>query len=236
MKRLLRYKITGIVTLVVLLIQVRSLLPDLPRGVQWLAAGGIVLGSWYVEHSKSAPVIRLQDRRKALFARACEDAMTTLRRYDPGARLNIMEIDSLYFRRLSHFNIIYDLHVSKNDPDRGMRMNVTQGVCGQAAQSGDFCVGDISNKKGPPFGLTAEQQQKVKDVRLVLSMPIFKVVQDAKGEAETSSKVIGVVNIDSKRKDAPRYYETHKVNGRSLLEHQEEALRQISEYCSYVMS
>ncbi len=220
----------------VLLTQARNLLPDLPGSVQWLIVLGIVLGTGYIEHSRSAPVLRLQDRRKALFARACEDAMTTLRRYDPSARLNIMEIDGLFFKRFSRFNIVYDLHVSKKDLDKGMRMNVTQGVCGQAAQSGDFCVGDISKKKGPPFGLTPEQQKKVKDVRLVLSMPIFKVVQDAKGEPEISGKVIGVVNIDSKRKNAPEFYRTRSVEGRSLQEHQEEALRQISEYCSYVMS
>ncbi len=194
--------------------------------------------SGYIEWHRSKPVLRLQDRRKVLFDQACKRAMGRLRKHDPDARLNIMEIDGLLpLKQFSFFRIIYDLHVSKDDPDKGMRMKVWQGVAGQAAESGEFCYGDITDKaKGPRFGLNADQMKKTEDVRLVLSMPIRKAKQGGKDEPELSGKIIGVVNIDSKKEDAAEYYRTHMVNDQSLQERQEEALREISEYCSFIMS
>lgn len=64
----------------------------------------------------------------------------------------------------------------------------------------------------------------------------MKALQGGKDEPELSSKVIGVLNIDSKREDAPGFYRNCMVDGRSLQDRQEQALREISEYCSYVMS
>ncbi len=237
MKIIRRLKITLSVVLLYALTQVTKLFPDLPGSLQWAIFGSIIVVAGYVEWSRNAPTLRLQDRRKVLFDQACKGAMARLREHDSTARLNIMEIDGLPLKQLRFLRIIYDLHVDKRDPDRGMKMRVWQGVAGQAAESGEFCYGDITDKeKGPPFNLNAEQRRKTKDVRLVLSMPIMEATQAGKDEPELSDKVIGVVNIDSKRKDAPDYYRNHIVDGRSLLDRQEQALREISEYCSFVMS
>lgn len=238
MKKIRRLKITLSVALLYLVTQLPRLLsPALTEGVEWAIVGIGFLGAGYVEWSRSAPVLRLQSRRRILFDQACEKAMVRLREYDDTARLNIMEIDGLPFKQTRFLRIIYDLHVGKRDPDKGMKMKLWQGVAGQAAMSGEFCYGDISDKeKGPRFNLDAEQQRKTKDVRLVLSMPIMKAVEGGTDIPELSDKVIGVVNIDSKREDALNYYQTLHIDYKSLLHLQEEALREISEYCSFVMS
>jgi hypothetical protein len=237
LRRLGRYKVTGLVALLGLLTQLRAIWPNLSGYIEISVLAAVVLISGYVEWSRNAPVLRLQSRRRILFDQACKRAMTRLREHDDTARLNIMQIDGLPFRRTRFLRIIYHLHVSKEDPDRGMRMKLWQGVAGQAALSGEFCFGDIADKeKGPRFNLDAEQQRKTQDVRLVLSMPILKAVQSDTDEPETSGKVIGVVNIDSKRKDALHFYRTLIIDNEPLMHHQEQALKEISEYCSFVMS
>lgn len=237
MKTIRRLKITGLVAVLYALTQLPRVVPDLPVSAHWIIFGLVTIISGVVEWFRNAPVLRLQDRRKILFDQACKGAMTRLRQHDDTARLNIMEIDGLPLKQLRFLRIIYDLHVGRRDPDKGMRLKIWQGVAGQAAESGQFCRGDIADKEtAPPFGLDAEQQKKTEDVRLVLSMPIMKAVQRSKADPELSDKVVGVVNIDSKKEDAPDYYRNHNVDGRSLLDLQEQALRQISEYCSFVMS
>jgi len=64
-------------------------------------------------------------------------------------------------------------------------------------------------------------------------MPIKKAIQGPDGDTELTDKVISVVNIDSKMENAPDYYRNHMVDGRSLWDRQEQALREISEYCSF---
>jgi hypothetical protein len=238
MKTIRRLKITLSVALLYLLTQLPKLLsPTLTEAAEWAIVGTGFLVAGYVEWARSAPVLRLQSRRRILFDQACKKAMARLREYDDTARLNIMEIDGLPFRQTRYLRIIYDLHVDRRDPDRKMRMQIWQGVAGQAAMSGEFCYGDISDKeRGPRFNLNAEQLRKTKDVRLVLSMPIMRAVESGTDEPEIGDKVIGVVNIDSKRADALDFYRTLFIDYESLMHLQEQALREISEYCSFVMS
>lgn len=238
MKKIRRLKITISVAVLYLLTQLPRLLsPELTDTAEWAIVGAAFLVAGYVEWARSAPVLRLQSRRRILFDQACKRAMTRLRQFDDTARLNVMEIDGLPFRQTRYLKIIYDLHVDKRDRDKGMRMQIWQGVAGQAAMSGEFCYGDISDKeRGPRFNLNADQLRKTKDVRLVLSMPIMKAVESGTDEPEISDKVIGVVNIDSKRHDALDFYQTLMVDYEPLMHLQEKALREISEYCSFVMS
>jgi hypothetical protein len=236
MKTIRRLKITISVAVLYALTQVSRMVPDLPGYLHWVVFVSVIVIAGYVEWSRSAPTLRLQDRRKILFDQGCKGAMARLREHDPTARLNIMEIDGLPLRRFRFLRIIYDLHVRKDDPDRRMRMRVWQGVAGQAVESGQFCIGDIADKeKAPTFGLDAEQMKKTEDVRLVFSMPIKKALQGPDGDTELTDKAIGVVNIDSKMENAPDYYRHYMVEGRSLRDRQEQALREISEYCSFVM-
>ena len=238
MKKIGRLKVTISVAALYLLTQIPRLLPDASWNVHYVIVGLAVVVSGCVEWFRSAPVLRIQDRRRVFFDQVCKDALEELREHDPTARLNIMEIDGLLpFKLFRSLKIIYDLHVKKEDPDRGMKMKIWQGVAGQAAVSGEFCYGDISDKeRGPRFNLNAKQQEKTSHVRLVLSMPIKKVVQGGRDEPEVSDKVIGVVNIDSQREDAFNYYQTLMVDYESLMYRQEQALKGISGYCSYVMS
>ncbi|MDP9474651.1 MAG: hypothetical protein M3R38_02980 [Actinomycetota bacterium] len=234
MRRIGRYKITLSVALLALLTQLPRLFPKMSG---WPVVASLVLVvavAAYIEHMRSAPALRLQDKRKALLDYACKNPMVRLRTFDSTARLNIMLIDGLYFRSLSRFSIIYDLHVADKDPDKRMRMRIGQGVCGDAADKGLFSHGDISDKKGPAFGLDPEQLEKTKNVRLVMSMPIMKAVNDETGEPRLTEEVIGVVNIDSKRRDALHFYRTRMVGGKSLLDRQEQALEEISRFCSYL--
>ncbi len=122
MKRISRLKITLSVAALYLLTQLPRILPDLPVNAHWIVLAGVLL-SGYIEWHRSKPVLRLQDRRKVLFDQACKRAMGRLRKHDPDARLNIMEIDGLLpLKQFRFFRIIYDLHVSKDDPDKGMRI------------------------------------------------------------------------------------------------------------------
>jgi len=124
MKIVRRFKITLSVAVLYLLTQLPRVLSDLPVSSHWIVAAGVIL-SGYIEWSRSAPTLRLQDRRKILFDQACQPAMERLREHDPTARLNIMEIDGvLPLRRFRFLSIINDLHVHKDDPDKRMKMKV----------------------------------------------------------------------------------------------------------------
>lgn len=236
MKRLRRYKLTLLVALLALVSQLPSIYSSMPNWLVIVLLAAIVLAAGYIEYSRSAPALRLEDKRKALLDNACLNAMKRLRQIDSSARLNIMQIDGLYFRRLSYFNIIYDLFVDDDDPDKRMRLWLGQGVCGDAADKGAFCYADISEKKGPTFSLDADQLERTKSVRLVMSMPIKKAITDGTGEAQLTDEIIGVINIDSKRRKALQYYKTRQVESQSLLQRQELALQEISEQCSYLLS
>jgi hypothetical protein len=121
-KTIRRLKITLWVTVLYALTQLSSLGPELPWHLHWIISGLVIAIAGYIEWIKGAPVLRLQNRRRILFDRACEPAMERLRKHDSTARLNIMEVDGFSVRWFRFLRIIYDLHVDKGDADTRMRL------------------------------------------------------------------------------------------------------------------
>ncbi len=67
-------------------------------------------------------------------------------------------------------------------------------------------------------------------------MPIKRAVTGPDGKTNLTDEIIGVVNIDSGKPDPENFYKNTIVEGEPLLERQLTALREISEYCSRLLS
>lgn len=162
--------------------------------------------------------------------------MSWLREYDGTARLNIMEVGGIGSENSKSLNIIYDLFVEPSDADKMMDMDYTQGVCGDAVRKGSLCYADISDPERPTFGLSAEQLRKTEHVTFVISMPIKKAMEGPDGKIRLTDEIIGVVNIDSGQPDPENFYKATMAEGEPLLKRQTQALQEISEYCSRLLS
>ena len=237
MKTLTRYKITALVTLAALLPVFYRTFPDLALGWQVAIALLIALIAGYVEHTKNVrPQLELKDRRTYLFGYACDDALAQLHRYDPTARLNIFEVDPRPFWRTGVFETIYTSNMERA-PDLDLRLRTDQGVSGQAFGQKEFTMADLEVENGPTFNLTPDQQMKTKDLTLVLSMPIKKAKRLPDRTFALTDEVIGVVNIDSRKKQALNFYRASTPTAStSLLELQQQTLVEISEICSYIIT
>ncbi len=225
------------------LVVLLSFLPVLYRLFSTPSIGTLLLISFIIaaaagllEYYRNVrPYLELSAKRNYLYGYACDDVLADLLVYDPSARLNVMEVDRGLRPGRGKFEIVYPLKM-EGEPDEDLELRLDQGVCGQAANEGGFCVANLEVPHGPTFNLDAEQREKTRHLKLVLSMPIKKAKRGRGGVVVLQDKIIGVVNVDSKRNGALAYYETKKVNGRSLLEEQAEVLRKVSEQCSYIMS
>ncbi len=237
MKTLPRYAIT-------LLVAVAAFLPILwgafPQMPVWLRIGiGLILAAVaaFVEHRKNvAPHLAIEEKRTFLFGYACDDAFEDLRRFDPTARMSVMEIDPRLPGQEPVFGTVYALGMD-DAPDADLGLGVSQGVQGRAVAQGEFTVADLEVEDGPTFGLTADQLQKTEDLTLVLSMPVKKTERLPDGTPSVADEVLGVVNVDSRMPGALKRYRAREVApGESALDHQEEVLRRVSRLCSYIMS
>lgn len=241
MKTIRRYSLTTLVASLAFLPLLYRLVPNMPWVVELLVAVAIGVVAWLAEHYRRVrPRLKLEEKRTYLFGTVCRSVLAELCEYDQTARLNIMEIDRRFLASLSVFNIIYGRGM-EGDPDKNLRLKLTQGVAGQAVAQQALCVANLETAHAPTFGLDADQVEKTKDLTLVLSMPIKRTEKMPDGSFALTDDVIGTVNIDSKRKDAHRFYETTFIYENdsapvSLLDKQVVRLRQISELCSYIMS
>lgn len=236
MKTLLRYKITMLVALAAFLPILWRAFPGMPLFLEILIALIIALLAGYVEHQKNAkPHLSIDEKRTYLFGYACEDTLTDLRALDPTARLNILEVDPALPGQEATFRTVYTLNM-EGAPDKDLSLSVSQGVCGQAVEQGEFTVADLEVKNGPTFGLDAEQLEKTKDLTLILSMPIKKTTSLPDGTFALTDEVLGVVNVDSRMAGAHTFYQEEHRGGRPLIDDLEEELARISELCSFIMS
>ena len=237
MKTLPRYTITLLVAVAAFLPILWGAFPGMPL---WLRIGiGFVLAAVaaYVEHQKNVrPHLAIEEKRTFLFGYACDDQFAELRRFDPTARMSVMEIDPRLPGQEPVFKTVYALGMDgASDADLGL--HVSQGVSGQAVAEGEFTVADLEIENGPTFGLSADQLRKTEDLTLVLSMPVKKTERLPDGTPSVTDEVLGVVNVDSRMPGAHASYRTEAASpDRSFLERQEEVLDTISEQCSYIMS
>lgn len=237
MKTLPRYTITLLVALAAFLPVLWGAFPQMPL---WVRIGiGLLLAAaaGYVEHRKNAaPHLAIEEKRTYLFGYACDEAFEELRRFDPTARLNVMEIDPRLPGQEPVFGTVYALGMD-DAPDADLGLRVSQGVAGRAVAEGEFTVADLEVEDGPTFGLSAEQLRKTEDLTLVLSMPVKKTERLQDGTPSVTDEVLGVVNVDSRMDGALARYRGEATDlDPSPLERQEEILGRISRLCSYIMS
>ncbi len=204
------------------------------------ASGLIAVIAGGLEYYKGVqPFLDLLEKRTYLYGYACDDPLENLRQHDPSARINVMEVDRAllhrWTKRWSRFRIAYGPSM-EGDSDEDLELRLNQGVCGQAVSGQEFVEVDLENPNTPSYDLSLGQQQLTKDLKLILSMPIMKAKRRWRGGVTFTDEVIGVVNIDSKSKDAQQYNARTTVDGKSLLEKQEEELGKIGALCSYIMS
>jgi len=237
MKTLPRYTITLLVAAVAFLPVLWRVFPQMPVWVQVGLGLLLALLAGYVEHRKNVePHLAIEEKRTYLFGYACDDPFEELRRFDPTARLNVMEIDPRLPGQEPVFETVYGLGMD-GAPDAGLGLRVSQGVCGQAVAQGEFTVADLTVEDGPTFGLTADQLAKTEDLTLVLSMPIKKTERLPDGTPSVTDEVLGVVNVDSRMPGAlGRYREQGAAPGKTIMDRQEDVLERVSELCSYIMS
>lgn len=231
-----KYRLVVVIGLLTALSQLAGLLPTYLDWLKYLFLACSVLLAGYIKYSEIEPDLRFEDKRTFFLENACYNPMERLRNFDATARLNIMEVGGIGPESMKSLDIIYDLFVEDDHPDRWMEMDYTQGVCRDAVRKGALCYADISDPERPTFGLTDEQLKKTEHVTFVMSMLIRKAVTAPNGRTRLADEIVGVVNIDSGQSDPENFYKSTLAEGETLLERQKEALRKISEYCSRVLS
>lgn len=231
-----RYRVVLFIGLFTLLSQVAKLLPTTWDWLEYPLLVCVVGIAMYIKYTEVEPDLRFEKKRMFCLDEICLNPMKRLRNFDETARLNIMEVEGVGPDISKSLNIIYDLFVEANHPDKMMEMGYTQGVCGDAIRKGDLCYADISDPQRPTFGLSTEQLRKTEHVTFVISMPIRRAVETPDGKINLTDEIIGVVNIDSGQPDPEKFYKSTMIEGESLLERQIKALREISEHCSRILS
>ena len=242
-KILSRYKLVLLIATLTAISQAIGLLPNRWDWLAYPLLTGAVFIAGYMKYKEVEPDLRFEDRRSFFLNYACFNSMERLREFDRTARLNIMKVEGFGPKSSKSLDIIYDLFVKPEHPDRFMEMGYMQGVCGDAARKGDPCYADISEPERPAFGLNAEQLKKTEHVTFVISMPIKKAVDGPDGQPRLTDEIIGVVNVDSGQRDPENFYKNTMIEDNSgaakyesLLNLQIKALREISEYCSHLLS
>lgn len=232
----MRFAVVIVIGVLTALSQLTGWLPATLDWLKYLLLALSVFLAGYIKYEEIEPDLRFEDKRTFFLDHACFNAMERLRKYDDTARLNIMEVQGIGPDSSKQLNIIYDLFVDIGHSDKMIKMGYIQGVCGDAARKGESCYADISDPARPTFGLTPEQLKKTEHVTFVVSVPIRKAVTGSDGKTNLTDEIIGVVNIDSGRSDPENFYKSTMVEGKPLLERQLTALREISEYCSHLLS
>ncbi len=181
-KLLLRYQLVLLIGILTAVSQVIGLLPNMWSWLTYPLLVVAVLIAGYMKYKEVEPDLRFEDKRTFFLDHVCSNAMERLRELDDTARLNIMEVEGIGPDSSKSLNIIYDLFVGADHPDKLMPMGYTQGVCGDAARKGESCYADISDPERPTFGLNADQLKKTERVTFVISMPIRKAVKGPDGK------------------------------------------------------
>jgi hypothetical protein len=140
-------------------------------------------------------------------------------------------------KKWGRFRPIYQLYM-EGARDMDLRLRVDQGAAGEAVHRKDLYVANLEDPDAPTFRLDEDQREKTRDLTLIFSQPIMRLKKMEDGRFYPTDEVIGVVNIDSKRRGARAFYrETIVTNeGTTLREEVEEALHEMALACSWIMS
>lgn|SRR5690606_10898828 len=111
--------------------------------------------------------------------------------------------------------------------DHSVTFSVAQGACGKAYRTKEVVVADLTVDDPASFGLNAEQIERTQDLRFVISFPIRILDLDT---LQTTDRVAGVVNIDSRDPESERLVQDD-TEWRRLVAHAQD----ISELCSHFL-
>ena len=221
MKRFLALYLTPVVaaTLILLRIpQAESFLKG--HDIAPLTIGALLAAATLVNHSVNIfspfkKYEKLEKNKWILFDRLVDDFV---KQYDEKAvklRLNIMVPERKY---------AYQLEPSKNEPEqlrrswvgqifkvvwysknanvnRKLRLTINQGICGKAYQEGDIFGKDFTQPDVSTFNLSKFQLEIVRDLRMLISAPIFE--PDSMYNNKPSDKIVGVLNVESLSINSP---------------------------------
>ena len=112
------------------------------------------------------------------------------------------------------------------DADENLELTVNQGVCGLAFQEGQIKTADMTVEKPNTYNLNKEQIDKTKELKVIISCPIFQLNYDT---IKRTAKRIGVVNIDSKKSGSEII-----INDTELRNQIIEDITKISGFCSII--
>jgi hypothetical protein len=130
-------------------------------------------------------------------------------------------------KKVTLFTHQFDTYwIQRNRHARGdecLDLLVNQGACGLAFRSRKTVAADLVGEDAEIYNLCAEQIAVTRDLKFVLSQPIFKL----KRNAVISKRVIGVVNFDSRTEGSERLIRDDKA--REIMVRRAEAF---SDLCS----
>lgn len=157
----------------------------------------------------------VRDRQRFLIDIHCKPAIEGIRLIDPTARMNIMRVEGLFWKKFDFFRT-YEM---ENHADAALDLTLEQGVAGAAVEHETWAVGDLEQRQlwvnssdpnaalmqlgDPCRGLKDKQRAAVQPLTLIYSYPIRRLARSGSaGEVQPLKEVIGVVNIDSRQKNA----------------------------------
>lgn len=186
------------------------------------AAGGVTALTWYGDFLTSTKGQAVLERHQYVFRHMVEPFRESLKAHDSTARVNVM-----YVRRQWNFRrrlVFFDRQDLVAHPDHGLTLGIHQGVAGRAFCAKKWAIGDLESQilhlgtignikadvqtRDVSYGLTDEQQQATRDLKLIFSFPIRKLERVNGKDPEFTDDVIGVVNVDSRFVGAYKFYKS----------------------------
>jgi hypothetical protein len=168
----------------------------------WITAVGIgaLLLSGYFD--AYAPSRTLTKFRHDFLQEVCRAEWRKRGRLRSDIRINVM-----YLRWRFFFRVIWRDGFQPSDRDFGVRLMIWQGVCGKAARRKEAVFVDFRSMPqesgtfanrwllGNKFRLFGWQLKKTRDLKAILSVPIYETV----GQLEKAHEIcVGVINVDTK--------------------------------------
>lgn len=111
--------------------------------------------------------------------------------------------------------------------DKNIRLTINQGVCGMAIREEAIQSFVLTPENIKEFNLNAKQLKKTKDIKFIMSYPIF---EPEINKLKNKNKILGVVNIDS-TVPGSEILITKTIHREELAE----KIYAISDYCSFLI-
>jgi len=195
--------------------EIRKLLSLEDLAIQLIV--GVVLVSLFVWNQILAVqrsfrrFLRFEKTKLRFLDQDAERMISEYKKHDIELRINVMLLERAIVTRqeptrknpqgrktrffTKRFESAWTSENMKYDGDRDLRLTVNQGVCGEAARTKEVKAADLTVENPASYNLSGSQLEKTKDLRFVISCPIFEVDFDT---FRPTKRVIGVVNLDSK--------------------------------------